>query len=624
VITPAWEYTYWESSNSGTRGFTIDITTLAAILCGQLVFGHLADRWGRQKIYGQVLIMLIVGTLSIAQASTGYNNSMDIYGWLIFWRIILGLAIGGEYSISAIVAAEWSAEDHRGTLMALTFLAQSLGQLIAYAVSYGVLKSINQNRNFGADSMNHETAAQVIDVVWRCVIGVGTFPAFLSAFLRLSILESPRWILDTRKDTNKADSNLTLVLGEESQATKAKKDGDSDMDGSDSEVDNTDAPRDSVTNLRQPTATPANLSSPVETHPLPGSSAINVETAEGNIRPTASGVAGAATKAVENSVQSDGKLTTPNVGKKKRQSRQNSPQFNKKELHDYLIVQGAWKRLVAISLCWLLLDVCFYGLGLENPRTISRISKNNKFSTPSNPDDWDTELTQPNPTIYQVLTNNSVLSMRIISTGAVCGSLAIVGVINFAHRGKFMALIFLLLATVFLIAGGSLFASTVYQAKSHNLTVACYSIAQFLFNLGPNTLTYIMAAELFQTPYRGTFFGVAAAAGKLGAIIIQIAMKYGGLYKPEVPDGKLGGLLCSFSAIMSAASVVSWFYLPDVQKLKTSKSPSAADGEDGGKGAMVSRKREIRIFGRYKNLDLEKIAEQPEKPRDNKGKENAK
>jgi len=181
-----------------------------------------------------------------------------------------------------------------------------------------------------------------------------------------------------------------------------------------------------------------------------------------------------------------------------------------------------------------------------------------------------------------------------------------------------MALVFFILSFLFILAGGTVFIPTVYQAKYHNLTVALYAIAQFFFNLGPNALIYIMSAELFRTEYRGTFYGIAAAFGKLGAIIIQIAMHYGGLGGAELKVGKLGALLCSFSVIMFGAGLVAW-RLPDVQILsQSSDSAASSSGENGGRQATVKKKQKRPIFGKYENLSLEEIAQQLDEQIDGK------
>jgi len=47
-------------------------------------------------------------------------------------------------------------------------------------------------------------------------------------------------------------------------------------------------------------------------------------------------------------------------------------------------------------------------------------------------------------------------------------------------------------------------------------------VAQFFLALGPATTTFVIPAEVFPTRYRSTAFGLAAAFGKLGAIVSQV------------------------------------------------------------------------------------------------------
>jgi PHS family inorganic phosphate transporter-like MFS transporter len=49
-------------------------------------------------------------------------------------------------------------------------------------------------------------------------------------------------------------------------------------------------------------------------------------------------------------------------------------------------------------------------------------------------------------------------------------------------------------------------------------------LAQFFFNFGPNTTTFIVPGECFPTRYRSTSHGFSAASGKVGAIIAQAAI----------------------------------------------------------------------------------------------------
>lgn len=46
-----------------------------------------------------------------------------------------------------------------------------------------------------------------------------------------------------------------------------------------------------------------------------------------------------------------------------------------------------------------------------------------------------------------------------------------------------------------------------------------FTVAQFFFNFGPNTTTFVIPGEVFPTRFRSTGHGISAASGKLGAII---------------------------------------------------------------------------------------------------------
>ena len=52
--------------------------------------------------------------------------------------------------------------------------------------------------------------------------------------------------------------------------------------------------------------------------------------------------------------------------------------------------------------------------------------------------------------------------------------------------------------------------------------VFLYCLTNFFQNFGPNTTTFIVPGEAFPTSYRSTAHGIAAASGKLGAIVAQV------------------------------------------------------------------------------------------------------
>jgi MFS transporter, PHS family, inorganic phosphate transporter len=117
---------------------------------------------------------------------------------------------------------------------------------------------------------------------------------------------------------------------------------------------------------------------------------------------------------------------------------------------------------------------------------------------------------------------------------------------------------FLILALLFAITGGTLITS--YRAnQNHMVTTVFYGITQFVINIGPNTLTFVLAAEIFPTVYRGTFYGIAAATGKVGAIIIRAII--GATKNLEMA---LAIRILVFVPLMLIAAAISWL-LPDVQ-----------------------------------------------------------
>jgi MFS family permease len=99
-------YVYWNEEISSWRLTCINITTLTGTLVGQVVFGWLADKNGRKKMYGVELILLIGSTLGVIMSSDGVNGSMSVYAWLIWWRLLVGLGVGADYPLSAVITAE--------------------------------------------------------------------------------------------------------------------------------------------------------------------------------------------------------------------------------------------------------------------------------------------------------------------------------------------------------------------------------------------------------------------------------------------------------------------------------------------------------------------------------------
>lgn len=98
---------YWEDNFPTRYQLGMNTATLIGSMIGQLTFGFLADRYGRRKMYGLELIVTITASLGLATASTGLNGSMSLIALLIFWRLVMGVGIGADYPLSAVITAEY-------------------------------------------------------------------------------------------------------------------------------------------------------------------------------------------------------------------------------------------------------------------------------------------------------------------------------------------------------------------------------------------------------------------------------------------------------------------------------------------------------------------------------------
>jgi len=99
--------TFWQDTE-GIIPLNVQTAIKAAIsggaVIGQIGFGVLADLLGRRKMYGIELSIIIVSTLT--QSLSGPSSALTMTGLLIFWRVNMGIGIGGDYPLSAIITSE--------------------------------------------------------------------------------------------------------------------------------------------------------------------------------------------------------------------------------------------------------------------------------------------------------------------------------------------------------------------------------------------------------------------------------------------------------------------------------------------------------------------------------------
>ncbi|KAM7203326.1 major facilitator superfamily domain containing protein [Rhypophila sp. PSN 637] len=211
-----------------------------------------------------------------------------------------------------------------------------------------------------------------------------------------------------------------------------------------------------------------------------------------------------------------------------------------------------WKLLTAISIQWLLLDIVFYGVGLDNPGTLAALWLN---SRPRAGDDWpdkpqwNDDRGNQNATVVETIENNLVRTLQLSSISALAGSILVIPLVQLISRKTHYLVTTSILSLLFACMAISV--SQTYATPQNSVSMLFYALAQFMFNLGPNTLTFILAAEIFPTEVRGTSYGIAAAFGKIGAIIIRPVMK------GKDKDG-LVPLLAAFSGVLAIMALLVW------------------------------------------------------------------
>lgn len=117
VVLPILGFVYWDGEIPQSYETALICATLAGTLIGQVLFGVLADIHGRRKIYGLELLVVIFATLGVAMSATGERKSMDIVGWLIFWRFTMGIGRDSSRSSHRVFYAHPSTKVLGGTIL---------------------------------------------------------------------------------------------------------------------------------------------------------------------------------------------------------------------------------------------------------------------------------------------------------------------------------------------------------------------------------------------------------------------------------------------------------------------------------------------------------------------------
>ncbi|PCG88710.1 Major facilitator superfamily domain, general substrate transporter [Penicillium occitanis (nom. inval.)] len=206
---------FWVDSNKGkipsNSDTAIKVATSGGTVIGQLAFGWLADHVGRKRMYGLELIIMIFATL--AQSLSSDSPSMSIVGVLIFWRVVMGIGIGGDYPLSSIITSEFATTRWRGAMMGSVFAMQGIGQLVGAIIALIVTAGFKESLQTASTVAKCTGVCNLaVDKMWRVVIGFGAVPAVIALYYRLTIPETPRYTFDVNRDVLQASQDISAYL----------------------------------------------------------------------------------------------------------------------------------------------------------------------------------------------------------------------------------------------------------------------------------------------------------------------------------------------------------------------------------------------------------------------------
>jgi MFS family permease len=138
------------------------------MLAGALIFGPLADRLGRRRLF-----LITLAIYGVATVLTGF--SWDFTSLALF-RFITGIGIGGEYGAINSAIEEFIPPGYRGRVDGLINASWNIGAILASSAAFFALGSLP----IGA---------------WRTVFWFGAVVAVGVLFVRNTVPESPRWLV---------------------------------------------------------------------------------------------------------------------------------------------------------------------------------------------------------------------------------------------------------------------------------------------------------------------------------------------------------------------------------------------------------------------------------------------
>jgi MFS transporter, putative metabolite:H+ symporter len=177
ILAKPWHFTF------GVAAVVLLSSGIGAMV-GSLVWGWIADRWGRRPALIIGIVTFSVGTAAMALCPEG------LWQYLVGWRFIVGAGVGGVTTVAVPTMVEFTPRRWRTLMGGCSVLLIPFGTFLASAMTATLSQSIG----------------------WRGLFAIGILPGLLALVALVTVPESPRWLVSKGR-VDAARRTVAWMLG---------------------------------------------------------------------------------------------------------------------------------------------------------------------------------------------------------------------------------------------------------------------------------------------------------------------------------------------------------------------------------------------------------------------------
>ncbi len=178
--------------NASEASWVVSIWLLG-IMVGAFVFGYLADRFGRKRLFIVTLLLYSICTVITALSPN--------YPFLLAFRFLTAIGVGAEYAAVNSAISEFIPPNNRGKVNGLVMNFWTVGAMVAALVNLYFINLLAAN------------------IGWRFGFAIGAIAALFVLWMRRAIPESPRWLLSKgrRQEAEEVVKQIEILACQESK-----------------------------------------------------------------------------------------------------------------------------------------------------------------------------------------------------------------------------------------------------------------------------------------------------------------------------------------------------------------------------------------------------------------------